>query len=79
MPYEDEQDFDRYLISQRDNEYPIATSEWINYLKYGRKAAEAQKAGTIASTVAGAVGSAATTVASGILIGTQTGASAGGG
>lgn len=55
-----EGDFEEYLIYSRDNDIPLYTSEWLNYLKYGKQydekanALSVAKAGTsLAGSIAG--------------------------
>ena len=56
--YKYDEDHGEYLVSNRDNQYPIYTSEYINYLNYGK--VYDQKANTIAN-VSSIGGFAATT------------------
>lgn len=35
--YQTEADYGTFLLSQRDNEYPVFNSAWLNYSKYGQK------------------------------------------
>lgn len=60
--YKYDEDHGEYLVSNRDNQYPIYTSEYINYLNYGK--VYDQKANDIAN--ASAVGGFAATTGSAI-------------
>lgn len=56
--YKIDQNFGEYLITKRDNEFPIYNSEYVNYLKYGRQRETAQLAVGAAGQVFGGVGAA---------------------
>lgn len=82
-------DFGEYLVCSRSNEIPYYTSEYLNYLRYGKAIDERNKATSITSTVISGVGSAITAsaslafaltgagVASGGIIGAAVGATVG--
>ncbi len=53
-----QEDFDEYLIYSRDNEIPLYTSEWLNYLKYGKRYDEKVNAATITKSVVSFAGTA---------------------
>lgn len=75
--YQYDDNFPGYLVCGRDNEVAIYTSEYLNYLKYGKSYADRQTATSITSTWLSSMLSIAGGAASGFMVAQAPGAIAG--